>query len=237
MAREITDETIAGLVSQWKEAWRPGMMERRYVENVASGNFEDPQKPVIEGYAAVFNQRTNIGHFWEQVSPGAFTKTIGTDDIYALWNHDPSAVLGNTRSGTLELTEDAHGLKYRIIPPDTTVGRDVKTLIRRGDIRKSSFGFNIIGDDVSFEGKERIRTLTEVKLFDVSPVTFPAYQQTEVHVRMLTGTKERAYLFEDSGNVVVEPIGTAISLPDAVPVQSNEDFFKQIEDFRNKIFG
>ncbi len=164
-------------------------MQRRYIEHITRMDFSDQKNPKIEGYAAVFNQRTEIWPgFWEQISPGAFTDAIKSDDIYALLNHDPSNILGNTGSRTLTLSEDDHGLKYQIIPPDTTLGRDTTTLIKRGDLRKSSFGFNIeeFKDKKLSDEKAVLRTIIKVKpLYDVSPVTFPAYPQTEVHVRMI----------------------------------------------------
>jgi HK97 family phage prohead protease len=181
-------------------------MQRRYIESISRMNFEDQRNPKIEGHAAVFNKRTEIWPgFWEEVAPGAFTEALKSEDVYALWNHDPKEVLGNTGAKTLSLSEDDKGLKYSIIPPDTTLGRDLVTLIKRGDVRKSSFGFNIKEEKIEKldEGKIVLRTILKVQpLFDVSPVTFPAYPQTEVHVRLIQHENECLYFFEDSGQVI-----------------------------------
>ncbi len=212
-------------------------MQRRCVDCVSLMNFEDQKNPKIEGHAAVFNLRTEIWPgFFEEVAPGAFADAIASPDIYALWNHDSNNVLGNTGAKTLMLSEDAIGLKYSIIPPDTTLGRDLTTLIKRGDVRKSSFSFNINEEKVTKldAGKGVLRTILKVKpLFDVSPVTYPAYKETDVHVRMIAGTNESIYLFEDSDEVIVLP--AAVRHTRKVEL-SDEELFKQFEALKQKAF-
>ncbi len=145
---------------------------------------DEPAK--ILGHAAVFNKLSEVlfGGVREKIEPGAFKKTIKEADIRALFNHDSNYVLGRNKSKTLRLAEDDVGLKIEIDPPDTTWAKDLVTSIRRGDINQMSFGFQTVQD--KWEGKNTdkpIRTLLEVKLFDISPVTFPAYPQTDVGVR------------------------------------------------------
>lgn len=146
----------------------------------------DDGKRKIAGYAAVFEQLSEplYGGFREKIARGAFKKTLREADVRALWNHDPNYVLGRTKSGTLKLREDDRGLVIEIDPPDTQWARDLMTSIERGDIDQMSFGFRVVKDD--WERKPDgtiIRILKEVQLFDVSPVTFPAYPQTSVQVR------------------------------------------------------
>ena len=119
--------------------------------------------------------------------PGAFAESISTDDIVALFNHDVSAVLGRTRPGTLRLREDPQGLAYEVDVPDTQLARDLVTLIERGDIAGNSFRFQTLADEWERgeNGEPDIRTLVKVRLQDVSPVTFPAYPQTDVALRSL----------------------------------------------------
>lgn len=159
--------------------------ERRY------GEFElrldgTQQKPIITGHAAVFNQKSlpipGLG-VREVVRPGTFSKTINSSDIRALWNHNPDFILARTKNGTLSLAEDSHGLAVRITPADTVWASDLVESIRRGDVDQMSFGFKTIQDNWPFEDGERFRELLEVELFDVSPVTFPAYPQTDVAAR------------------------------------------------------
>lgn len=152
---------------------------------------EGQQKPVITGHAAVFNQKSeDLFGFRELIRPGAFSNTITKDDIRALWNHDPNFVLGRRKSGTLELAEDNKGLAVRIHPPDSVFASDLLETIKRGDVDQMSFGFRTISDEWRHESGEILRELVEVELFDVSPVTFPAYPQTDVQAREARGYYE-----------------------------------------------
>lgn len=143
----------------------------------------------IEGHAAVFDSWSEtlggIFPFKEKVRKGAFAESIGKDDIRALFNHDPNYVLGRNRAGTLELVEDDVGLRVRITPPDTSWARDIATSIRRGDISQMSIGFVVEDDEWSSKDGIDTRELKKVRLFDVSPVTFPAYTATDVGVRAM----------------------------------------------------
>jgi hypothetical protein len=146
----------------------------------------DAQAGTIEGYAAVFNQQSeDLGGFTEDIRKGAFSKTIKEGDVRALFNHDPNYVLGRNKAGTLSLAEDAHGLQFQVKPPDTAWAKDLRETIRRGDVDQASFGFTTIKDDWNEATTPRQRTLLEVRLYDVSVVTFPAYPQTSVSARSL----------------------------------------------------
>lgn len=144
---------------------------------------EEGLGPRIRGHAAVFNLPSEPigfgGGFVEIIKKGAFAKTLGEADVRALWNHDPNYVLGRNKSGTLNLTEDKRGLAVEIQPPETQWARDLLTSMQRGDVNQMSFGFQVVKDT----WVDNIRTLHEVKLFDVSVVTFPAYPQTDAAVR------------------------------------------------------
>lgn len=171
-------------------------IERRAwpMEVRVEGDGEEP--PRIVGYAAMFDKESTPlvfdgVKFVEKIAAGAFAKTIAEADVRALINHDPSQVLGRTRAGTLRLAEDERGLKVEIDPPDTQLARDLLVSMRRGDVNQMSFGFQVVKDDYLDEGaKKKIRLLREVKLFDVSVVTFPAYPQTRVVVRMVEDEDE-----------------------------------------------
>jgi len=141
-------------------------------------------EPVIAGYAAVFNQWSEVmWGFREKISPGFFAPVLG-DDVRALWQHDPNYVLGRTTTGTLRLAEDSVGLRVEIEPPDTQWARDALVTMRRGDVSQMSFGFQAAEDHWDSNMEPAERTLVKAaRLFDVSPVTFPAYPQTTVSVR------------------------------------------------------
>lgn len=144
---------------------------------------------MIRGHAAVFNALSeDLGGFREKIAPGAFSRAIGEDDVRALINHDPNLVLGRNRAGTLTLAEDARGLAISLAPPDTQYARDLMTCMERGDINQMSFGFEVHDGGQDWEQKSDgpiVRTLTSVRLYDVSAVTFPAYPQTDVGLRSL----------------------------------------------------
>ena len=153
----------------------------------------------LVGYAAVFNSPTVIGgRFREQVMPSAFKKTLRDSDIRALVNHDPNLLLGRNKAGTLRLSTDEHGLHYEIDLPDTQTGRDWHTSIERGDMTQSSFAFEAIRQDLTHpENVEELptRSLVEVKLFDISAVTYPAYEDTAVQARSVLESLESAGIF------------------------------------------
>jgi len=140
----------------------------------------------VTGYAAVFNSLSeDLGGFKEKIAPGAFAETVGADDIRALKNHNSDYVLGRNKSGTLILSEDQRGLKIDIIPPEAQWAKDLMVSIDRKDVDQMSFGFRTIDQMWEGEYPDEIRTLMKVQLFDVSPVTFPAYPDTEVGLRSL----------------------------------------------------
>lgn len=155
---------------------------------------EVEQASEIIGHAAVFDEWSEtlggIFPFKEKVRRGAFSQSIITDDIRALFNHDPNYVLGRNKVGTLELAEDEVGLKVKITPPDTSWARDLTTSIKRGDISQMSIGFIVEEDNWSTEAGIDTRELIKVKLFDVSTVTFPAYLKTNVGLRAMSEYQE-----------------------------------------------
>lgn len=142
----------------------------------------------IVGHAALFNSLSeDLGGFREQIAPGAFSDSIKSDDVRALFNHSPDYILGRTASGTLTLSEDDDGLVSEIDPPNTQFVRDLMVSIERGDISQMSFAFRVKPDGQTWEERDEmtLRTLTNVTLYDVSPVTFPAYPETDVGVRSM----------------------------------------------------
>lgn len=172
-------------------------LERRYfaVDGLSVEIRGEGKAPVIRGHAAVFSSLSeDLGGFREQVAPGAFADAIEQDDVRALFNHDPNFILGRNRAKTLRMKEDATGLAVEIDAPDTQTIRDlVLAPMERGDITQMSFGFTVRPNGQNWakddEGRT-IRTLTKLRLFDVSPVVFPAYPATDVAVRALRAWSE-----------------------------------------------
>jgi len=148
----------------------------------------------FSGYAAVFNSPSEPLPFIERIAPGAFSKTLRDRkrDVRLFVNHDSNLVLASRNSGTLRLSEDERGLRVEADLPDTSAGRDIRELLRTGVVDKMSFGFQVDrrGDSWNADGTER--TLTSVRLFEVSVVTgFPAYEATMATVRSLEKLSER----------------------------------------------
>lgn len=163
-------------------------IERRAFAVVGLELREASGKRQLRGHAAVFHQLSeDLGGFREQIAPGAFLEAIEKDDIRALFNHNPDFVLGRNMAKTLRLSEDLRGLAIEIDLPDTQTVRDlVVAPIERGDVSQMSFGFSVRpgGQDWAKDDEGRtIRTLKKLRLYDVSPVTFPAYPQTDIAVR------------------------------------------------------
>lgn len=169
-------------------------LERRHVTGLEIRDVNGA--PRIRGHAAVFNSPSeDLGGFIEIIAPGTFTNALRVDDVRALFNHDSNYVLGRTKAGTLALTEDERGLVDEITPPDAPWARDLVASIRRGDIDGQSFQFRTVRDRWETREGKNFRTLLEVRLYDVGPVTFPAYPETDVQARALvaaTGVDDSA---------------------------------------------
>lgn len=140
----------------------------------------------VEGYAAVFNEIADIGGmFREVIAPGAFTEAIGRDDVVFLINHD-GLPLARTRSGTLELSEDKRGLKMRtVLDPEDPDVKSIAGKMKRGDLDKMSFAFLPEIQEWDDSGDVPLRTIKKAALYDVSIVTTPAYDGTEIGLRSL----------------------------------------------------
>jgi HK97 family phage prohead protease len=139
------------------------------------------------GYAAVFNKDSEPLPFVERIAPGAFNKSLRSrNEVKMFMNHNMDMVLASTRSKTLKLREDSQGLLAEAILPDTTAGRDLSVLMKRGDVHSMSFGFSVPKDGDSWSKDGRKRELNEIRLHEVSVVTgFPAYPDTSATIRTI----------------------------------------------------
>lgn len=158
--------------------------ERRFVP-FAEFRANDDDVATLRGHAATFGDVYDLGSFDERIAPGAFDNVLA-DDVRALFNHDPNHVLGRTKSGTLKLSVDKRGLYTEITMPESATA--LREAIKRGDIDQMSFGFTVKRDSWEREekGGRELRTIEEIgRLFDVSPVTFPANPNTDVALRSL----------------------------------------------------
>lgn len=168
-------------------------MERRKIESPVEIRV-DGEKRTVAGYGAVFNSETVIGgQFREVILPGAFKNALSRD-VFSFFNHDESQVLGRTKSGTLRVVEDANGLRYEVDLPDTSAGRDLRISMDRGDVDGSSFMFSIPdgGDAWDLSGDMPLRTISQVNLYEVGPVTMPAYADATAGLRSLEEAREKS---------------------------------------------
>jgi len=157
--------------------------------------------PRFGGHAAVFNSRTAIGNpltwgFYEEIAPGAFTKTISEGDARMLIDHDSSKVVARRSAGTLRLTQDVRGLAVDAdLDSELSYVNDLKINLRNGNITGMSFGFRVpAGKDTwttetitrdDGQHEVEVRRVNEIQLLEVSPVTFPAYEETDAGLRAL----------------------------------------------------
>jgi HK97 family phage prohead protease len=144
----------------------------------------------ISGYAAVFDQDSeDLGGFVERIAPGAFKEALKNSDARALINHNQDLLLARESAGTLRLRETDEGLYMEISPPKTSYAADLMESIKRGDIAEQSFAFTVAKDEwqhLDTPDREAIRTITEIShLYDVGPVTYPAYPQTSAALRSM----------------------------------------------------
>lgn len=150
------------------------------------------------GYASVFNSRTAIGNplrwgFYEEIAPGAFSKTLAEGDARMLIDHDSYYVVSRSSAGTLALSEDERGLAVdSALDTELSYVRDLKANLRNGNVTGMSFGFYVIKDEwnsesIEVEGADPVevdvRVIREVRLIEVSAVTFPAYPETEAELK------------------------------------------------------
>lgn len=201
----------------------------------------------IRGYAAVFyddqipdqTQYMLSEMYAERIFPGAFRKVLSENqDVRALFNHDSNYVLGRTKNGTLQLREDDKGLVYIINPPDTQRAKDIIEGLRRGDISGSSFSFSLKRqdtgiDDVSMgpnqyrdEGNLLVREIREFdQVYDVGPVTFPAYTGTTAAMR------------HEDPESAKKDFDAEIARREEVKRQEQQKRMAQLADFNKRIQG
>ena len=218
------------------------MTEKIETRRLTVNDFEVRQGPAgdgmsFSGYAAVFNSDSEPLPFIERIMPGAFRKSLKSrNNIRMYLNHDSSMLLATSRAKTLRLMEDERGLKVEADLPDTTIGRDLSTLIQRGDVDSMSFGFSVPPKGDSWSDDGSVRELKEVRLYEVSVVTgFPAYQATSASVRSLDMLAERtaadvdkladaitvleagSELNDEQASLLLDVVGKLRKKPDQVP--------------------
>ena len=154
-------------------------MEKRIYDIETRIDSTEDGKEIVVGHASMYNTRSEFMGFYETIEEGAFTDDlIKSSDVRALINHDQNLILARNTSGTLKLEADAQGLRYEFEMPETSYGKDLAVSMKRGDITQSSFAFTVEKDDWSTDDNGNdLRTIKKIKrLYDVSPVTYPAYQ-------------------------------------------------------------
>jgi len=185
-------------------------MEKRIFNIETRVDSTEDGKDLVVGHASVYDSRSNnLGGFYEFIDRGAFTEElISNSDVRALINHDPNLILARNTSGTLKLTADERGLKYEFEMPETSYGKDLAISMKRGDITQSSFAFTVAEDDWSTDDEgNNIRTIKKIdRLYDVSPVTYPAYNMAESDLVVAKrGLKEyQESLVEETKEEIIE---------------------------------
>ena len=182
------------------------MADKQYRRVLDASSIEVRQEgegaETLAGYAAKWDEEAVIGGWYREIiRKGAFAKSLADgDDVRGLFQHDSKQVVARVGNGTLSLREDDSGLAFEMSPnPDSTSGRDLLALVGRGDVDKMSFGFTVRADgekrvDGEPEDKLPLYELTDLRLWEISPVTWPAYDGTSISMRALSlAETERAH--------------------------------------------
>ena len=191
----------------------------------------DSDEMVIEGYAALYDNETNIGPFRETIARGAFDDVM-EDDVRALMNHDPNYVLGRSGAGTLQLELDEKGLKYRVKLGEQQYAKDLYESVKRGDISASSFAFTI--SEQSWNENRTVRSIDRIgKLLDVSPVVYPAYPDTH-------GLQARNEELDSSVNEDVVEESTSDTIKEVRKTKTKKQSkmnLKELNELRGKFYN
>jgi len=170
--------------------------ERRFFAEPVGFEVRDGKEDenTIEGYAAVFNKNSvDFGGWHERIAPGAFSDVLN-DDAVALFNHDYNMILGRNKVN-VTLSQDETGLRYKVKLPETTLAKDLRQLVKDKIIHQSSFAFTVAEQKWEHPKDEKqpsVRTITKMKrLYDVSPVTSPAYPDATVGARSFEANKPK----------------------------------------------
>jgi len=163
----------------------------------ASRSITTTSRSRIGGYVALWDSLSgDLGGFREKIRQGAFARTLesarrGETDVLFFVEHDSRAILGRLAAGNLKLREDAYGLAFELTLPPTTLGRDTATLVASGILRGCSFSFSIVHEHWDKSAGRSIRELRDVRLFECSVVSTPAYSATSVSA--IRGRPDTAY--------------------------------------------
>ncbi len=187
----------------WDKKYNNSMEKRLF--NIET-RMEEGETMNVVGHASVYNTMSeDLGGFREIIAPGAFDDVL-ENDVRALINHDGNLILARTTSGTLKLSTDEKGLKYEFDMPQTSYGKDLAISMKRGDVTQSSFAFTVENDNWETKDGMDVRTITKVKrLFDVSPVTYPAYPDADdlvIAKRSLSVYKEKQERLKEEKDLV-----------------------------------
>jgi len=201
-------------IKVWDKKFNNTIMEKRLFNIENRFETKEDGQEVVVGYGSIFNSRSeNLGGFYEYISPTAISQeTIAKSDVRALINHDANLVLARSTTGTLDLSIDEKGLRYEFSIPETSYGKDLAINMKNGNINQSSFAFTVGSDEWSTDNEGNdVRTITSIdKLYDVSPVTYPAYSQADsdlvVAQRGLAMYKEKQEIKEEENDLVARSL-------------------------------
>lgn len=188
-----------------KDKQQPMPNEIRAFSEGVELRMDEAGQPTVFGYALKWGKSYDMGYFTEEIQRGALTDA-DMADVRILFNHDPNLIIGRTKSGTATVGTDDTGMWYRASIPKSPIGQNLIEALKRGDIDQSSWSFQIarneagmsVGDEWRMKDGKDHRTITKVKrVFDASPVTYPANPDTTVAMRSLETIKRNGEGYDE----------------------------------------
>ena len=190
-------------------------LERRFTHADAKVEFKAdaaPGESKVQGYASVFNSYYEDPMFKEVIRPGTFSRALKEEqDVRSLIDHEPTLIIGRTKSHTLKLVQDERGLYASTSLPDTTYANDLRAKMSRGDVDGMSFGFVVKDERWGTQDGKLFREILDVDLFDVSVVTYPAYPATSANLRSQLDILESGKKFLEEHRTAAPDVGAYIA--------------------------
>lgn len=182
-------DPICGVCREQREIRLGGSVERVGLSVRADADDDATTGVQLRGLAVVFNSRSEYLGFYEYIRPAAMDRTLSEQiDVRALWSHNRDLTIGRVSAGTLRMRKTSRGLSTEIDPPRW--GASYVETVKRRDVSGMSFAFETLDDEWHMEDGEPTREVLDMRVFEVSGVSFPAYPATTLRVAQASDRSE-----------------------------------------------